>query len=253
MAFKQWIFFLLFVPTFLFSSSPKIFGINESMVSWIGERIYQNECGKKEECLLSWNVGEDFLSLGIGHFIWLPLSSPRIFEEQFPSFIVFLKERNVSLPSWINECPWKTREDFLNNKNSSQYAELLDLLKKTISLQTAFIIDKFESSLNKILLEYPSLIVNVQAIGHNSAGMYALIDYANFKGTGLNPNERYQGQGWGLIQVLEQMDKEYSDPLVAFRLSAEKILKKRIALSPKERREDRWLKGWLNRLSTYTL
>jgi len=38
----------------------------------IGRKIWQNECAGTVEGLTSWNKGEDFASLGIGHFIWYP-------------------------------------------------------------------------------------------------------------------------------------------------------------------------------------
>ena len=38
----------------------------------IGNRIWQNECGGTVAGLTSWNAGENFASLGIGHFIWYP-------------------------------------------------------------------------------------------------------------------------------------------------------------------------------------
>ena len=38
----------------------------------IGKRIWQNECGGTADGLTSWNAGENFASLGIGHFIWYP-------------------------------------------------------------------------------------------------------------------------------------------------------------------------------------
>jgi len=35
-----------------------------------GEKIYLNETGGDPHKLVHWNVGEEFASLGIGHFIW---------------------------------------------------------------------------------------------------------------------------------------------------------------------------------------
>ncbi|MDX8395917.1 MAG: hypothetical protein R8K22_05850, partial [Mariprofundaceae bacterium] len=80
-----------------------------------------------------------------------------------------------------------------------------------------------------------------------------LIDYVNFKGEGTNPNERYQGQGWGLLQVLQNMDTERAKQHanLAFSDAAEKVLTQRVALSPIERNEQRWLAGWLKRIQTY--
>lgn len=38
----------------------------------IGQQIYKNECNQQSQCLVHWNRGEAFPSLGIGHFIWYP-------------------------------------------------------------------------------------------------------------------------------------------------------------------------------------
>ena len=38
--------------------------------NWIGQQIFNNECAMQISCLTAWNLGEDFPSLGIAHFIW---------------------------------------------------------------------------------------------------------------------------------------------------------------------------------------
>ena len=80
-------------------------------------------------------------------------------------------------------------------------------------------------------------------------GLYALIDYVNFKGEGSNPRERYRGQGWGLLQVLEQMDEHADDDMKEFARSADFVLTRRVANA--DRDESRWLPGWRKRLQTY--
>ena len=79
-------------------------------------------------------------------------------------------------------------------------------------------------------------------------GLYALIDYTNFKGEGISPHETYKGQGWGLLQVLQTMQK---NTVADFVVAAKKILTLRVKNSPPERQEEKWLKGWLNRLESY--
>jgi hypothetical protein len=76
------------------------------------------------------------------------------------------------------------------------------------------------------------------------------MDYVNFKGEGTSPTERYQGEGWGLLQVLAGMSDSGS-PTVAFSKSADRVLTRRVELSPSARGEKRWLPGWRNRLATY--
>ncbi|MGH7938710.1 MAG: hypothetical protein ACRD5Z_14590, partial [Bryobacteraceae bacterium] len=62
--------------------------------------------------------------------------------------------------------------------------------------------------------------------------------------------ERYDGRGWGLLQVLEGMSDEAA-ATYAFAESAARVLRERVANSPPDRHESRWLPGWLNRVSTY--
>ena len=83
-------------------------------------------------------------------------------------------------------------------------------------------------------------------------GIYALIDYVNFKGEGTSSTERYQGKGWGLLQVLMNMSGETDDAVSEFVKAAELVLKRRVDNSPPERNESRWLPGWRARLKTYT-
>jgi len=86
-------------------------------------------------------------------------------------------------------------------------------------------------------------------------GMYALMDYVNFKGEGVNPKERYGGQGWGVLQVLEDMHGSQAGvaAIAEFSRSADMRLTRRVALSPSERHESRWLAGWRKRIQTYVV
>ncbi|HIQ47189.1 MAG TPA: hypothetical protein EYH57_06160, partial [Sulfurovum sp.] len=85
----------------------------------------------------------------------------------------------------------------------------------------------------------------------NERGLYVLLDYTNFKGEGTLESERYKGQGWGLLQVLEHMDPKVSNKQKAFAESASRMLSRRIKNSPPARGEERWRKGWNVRLKTY--
>jgi hypothetical protein len=42
-----------------------IINIAKEDLLWIGDAIFQKECGGKKELLLAWNKGEDFPSFGI--------------------------------------------------------------------------------------------------------------------------------------------------------------------------------------------
>ena len=86
---------------------------------------------------------------------------------------------------------------------------------------------------------------------NDSRGLYAIIDYLNFKGGGGTPSEFYQGKGWGLLQVLQGIPPSSKNIVADFVTSAKDVLRQRIENSPPERNEQRWLKGWLNRVDTY--
>ncbi len=51
--------------------------------------------------LTSWNQGEDFASLGIGHFIWYPKGRQGPFEESFPTLVSFVSSRGAKLPTLL--------------------------------------------------------------------------------------------------------------------------------------------------------
>ena len=87
-------------------------------------------------------------------------------------------------------------------------------------------------------------------VASSAQGCYALVDYVNFKGEGTLPTERYHGEGWGLLQVLENMHGAQS-ALDEFAASAKTVLRRRVANSPPERGEARWLSGWLARVDGY--
>ena len=68
------------------------------------------------------------------------------------------------------------------------------------------------------------------------------MDYVNFKGEGVNPTERYRGQGWGLLQVLEAMPATGA-PLPGFVKAADQVLTRRVANSPRARNESQVVAG----------
>mgnify|MGYP001606782141 CR=1 FL=1 len=118
---------------------------------------------------------------------------------------------------------------------------------------------RLEQALPKILADLPTseqsrVRRRFYAVAADSHGVYALVDYVNFKGEGINPTERYKGKGWGLLQVLEGMSEasEGMESVEAFARAADTALTRRVAHAPAERHEERWLAGWRKRLKTYT-
>lgn len=224
----------------------------------IGNLVWRNECKGTIEGLTSWNAGEDFASLGIGHFIWYPTGKTGPFQESFPALLAFLKQKKVSLPAWITSekgCPWQTRDAFIADLNSERMIELRTLLANTISYQVMFMVKRLDEALAKLVQASPdqkdTIEQKFRILASHAAGKYALLDYLNFKGEGLKPAESYQGHRWGLLQVLEHMPivHEPEHALEQFADAAKKVLEKRVAHAPRD--ESRWLPGWCNRINTY--
>ncbi len=227
----------------------------------IGQKIWMNEGAGKVENLTVWNKYEDFASLGIGHFIWYPANKEGLYTETFPQLILFLQQQGIQIPAWLQnqpDAPWNSREDFKYHEQSEQMKQLRTLLVNTIPQQVQFIIKRLERALPKMLNTLSHTSVqrqHIQTQFHRVAqtrnGVYTLIDYINFKGEGTSLKERYQGQGWGLLQVLENMSGRSTDPVAEFVQSAKFILNLRIQNSPPERHERYWFPGWKKRLQTY--
>jgi hypothetical protein len=237
-------------------------GISAAEAKWIGRRIWKNECGGTISGLTSWNAGENFASLGIGHFIWYPQGQRGPFEESFPKLVGFISAHGAKLPEFLlaghdDACPWNSRAEFLRDQDSPKMKQLRAFLVDTIDLQTQFLIARLEGALPKMLAAAPAAGRNnvqrmFERLASNSSGCYALVDYVNFKGEGTLATERYRGAGWGLLQVLENMHgADSQSALDEFVTSAKTVLRRRVANSPPERGESRWLPGWLARVDGY--
>ena len=237
--------------------------ISSKELDLIAKKIYQNECGSKEKNLTCWNEGENFASLGIGHFIWYPQGRKKVFDESFPKLLKFFKKNKASIPQWLDKtdigCPWESRKDFYNSFNKTKMRSLRILLKKTISLQAKFMVLRLQNALPKMLNSINSdklkqhIIKQFYRIAESYMGMYVLIDYVNFKGEGVLLSEKYKGQGWGLLQVLEGMHGSSvgTKAIDEFISSAKAVLKRRVENSSKDKNEKKWLLGWYNRVETY--
>ncbi len=226
----------------------------------IGRKIWQNESGGSIAGLTTWNAGEEFPSLGIGHFIWYPAGFQGRFDESWPEFIAFARRNGANPPpvALSRSAPWNSRAEFERQKDGPQMTELRRWLAGTVELQTDYIVARSRAALPKILAAAPPadrarIAANYQKVAATPHGTYALIDYVNFKGDGTSPNERYQGQGWGLLQVLSGMREVPAGQPAAseFAASAKRALNQRIDLSPPARGEARWRAGWDNRCDTY--
>jgi hypothetical protein len=231
--------------------------ISDAQAERIGRRLWQNESGGTIAGLTAWNAGEDFASLGIGHFIWYTADKRGPFEESFPPLVRYLVSSGAPVPVWLKQataCPWSERSQFLAEQQSPRMKELRTLLAETIGLQAKYAALRLERALPKMVEAAPPedrerVERNFERVAAQPNGMYALVDYVNFKGEGTLITERYAGQGWGLLQVLQEMGPGPAIP--EFVRAADLVLTRRVANSPPARGEKRWLPGWRNRIRTY--
>lgn len=208
---------------------------------------------------MDWNPGEAFPSLGIGHFIWYPAQVEAGFTESFPHLIAHLRARHITLPPWLEalqpfDAPWANREAFIALRDGPRAESLRRFLESHIAEQTAFMLARLQQAIPQLLAQEhqalrPALANKLEALCSTPQGWYALIDYVNFKGEGLAPGETHQGRGWGLLQVLQEMqggEPAYDD----FAKAAARVLSRRAELADNPI-EHQWLSGWLKRLNTY--
>ena len=249
MKFPAALFFLLTAASGL--------ALSERELDSVGRRVWQNECAGTRDGLTSWNAGEDFASLGIGHFIWYPKGVRGPFEESFPPLARFLAANGARTPAWLDgPCPWGTRAEFQAAFHGERLTALRELLAGTIRLQARFLALRMEAALPKMLAAAPAGDrENVRAqfarLAGTGAGTFALIDYVNFKGEGTKESERYRGEGWGLLQVLAGMRGSGPGAAREFGESAAAVLSQRVRNAPPERHEERWLAGWKGRVRAY--
>jgi len=264
--FKQYYAFfvlvLLSIGCCLSSCTGKVI-VSEKDLRLIGDMVFLNESGEKLDSIVCWNEGEDFMSLGLGHFIWYQKDKDNRFEESFPRLLNFMREKGRKIPVWLedmehNGYPWKNRQELLQNLHKDDLAKLRRFLYDTLPLQALFLFERLNDALPKMLkVAAPDSRKNVEyqfcRLVNAPGGIYALVDYVNFKGEGVLENESYNEVRWGLLQVLENMhgrDRDVS-ALNEFVLNAKKLLKKRVLNAPAGIDESQWLSGWERRLDSY--
>lgn len=237
--------------------------LSNSELRLIAERIFKNESGGDPDKLVHWNDGENFASMGLGHFTWYPAGRAQRFGNTFPDMLGYLQANGVQLPGWLQQAryqgaPWRSQAELMQAKRSGQVQDLQNLLYQTRMLQAAYIVERARRAMPQLVNTAPGhsrarVAQNLNAIANTPGGWYVLVDYVNFKGEGLNISGGYKGQNWGLLQVLEEMrPSQMGQPaLHAFADAATHVLVRRVRNSPPARNEARWLAGWSNRINTY--
>lgn len=243
-------------------AEPLIKTLSNNEARALGTKIWRNESGCSQDLLIFWSALEPFPSLGIGHCIWFPVGYNGPYTQTFPQLIAFLQTHGASIPPWLSRactqgCPWTTRQAFYQDKNSPRVQELYSLLRTTIDLQTKFMIDQCSCSLDLLINAanpaYKNTITTmITTLGSSTHGAYILVDYLNFKGSGLNTAERYSNQGWGLLQVMEYIaHNKLPHTPTSFAQAAEYLLRQRVANAPEGSPDAQRLQGWINRVKTY--
>lgn len=240
-------------------------------LDWVADKIYLNEANRQAKFLTHWNQGEAFPSFGIGHFIWLFSDTNPPFEATFPALVDYVSKTH-SPPKWLKELtvfepPWQTRRHFYQAWSSEELVSLRNWLEATQRQQAEFIYLRFQQALMAKLETLDQSLANqlkikIAQLLKSKTGLFLMVDYHNFKGLGFNSKEVYQGFGWGLLNVINQMPlpsdlkrgKKSHDAIDAlayeksFVKVAKQTLQKRIDLSPPSRKESRWRAGWFKRL-----
>ncbi len=226
----------------------------------IGDQIFKNEGGGNVSNLVHWNEGENFASMGIGHFTWYPAGRQARFGSTFPELLSYMQARGVQVPAWLPRegAPWGSKAELMQAKQTPQVQELQNFLYQTRLLQVQFIVDRTRRAMPKLVTNTPNqlrphVVSNLNAVANTPGGWYALIDYTNFKGEGLSRSGGYNGQNWGLLQVLEEMRpaRPGEQALHEFADAAMRVLERRVRNSPPANNERRWLAGWSSRVNTY--
>ncbi len=207
------------------------------------EQAKQAGVAYQEPSLLRWDA-RGFLYLGASEAIWYPdiPAGEKKFLEDWPTLRSELQKRGFSIPTLaLGPSPWRSGEeleaDLANlTKEDSQIInpaertrkreleELLTFLKRedVIKVEYTLLIDRLERALDPQSETY--LFANLppgkgaimeknfrelaslqDSLGH-PLGLYALVDYCNFKGEGIAAAEHYNTQAWGLSELLFEME-----------------------------------------------
>ena len=222
--------------------------LSDAELSQIGRKVWINECDGTVAGLTSWNEGEAFASLGIGHFIWYPAGMRGPFEESFPPLARYLAAHAQPVPEWmLGACPWRTREDFVAAQDTRRMEELRGMLAATVPLQAQFIARRMRASLPKMLAAaYPAAAeirrnferLEAYRRRHLRADRLRQLQRRRHprdralqrRGLGPPPSPRGHARQ-------RRCDREFSE-------AAKAMLERRVRNSPPARHEERWLPGW---------
>ena len=253
---------VLFSYAITYSSHTRALGVSEQDAKKLGMVIWNNEADKRIDLLAYWGTYSSFPEVGIGHYIWYPQGQAGPYTAQFPPLCAYLLSQGVQFPQWLLDAhlaggaPWQTREEFMQDAERTN--ELREFLASTVDLQTKFMIKRLEDEWINILAAAPSdrqdqLQYYFELMRSSLLGTYALVDYLNFKGNGLNPREERNGHRFGLLQVMLDMPDGLTEENItkAFAICAARRLVNYIGQFAPEYKPVKFLAGWVKRVSTY--
>lgn len=247
------------------SVADQMRSLTDADYQWVAQKLFQNEANQNPAYLTFWSAKEPFPSLGIGHFIWMPEGVDVPFEETFPEMVAFVSAHQPP-PDWLQALqdssqfkpPWPDRSHFQQAQTSLAMQQLRDWLLATADWQARFIVQRLSQQLAEksqhLTQQQRSIFENhLRVLLQSKKGVFALIDYSNFKGIGLNIKETYQGEGWGLMDVLLAMPDTVTaeTALPDFISTAKQLLKNRVKNARPGQNEAHWLPGWHRRLEGY--
>jgi hypothetical protein len=220
-----------------------------------------------------------YVGIGLGSYIWYGANNRENYVEDWPTVAQALQSHDVTLPAWaLGVCPWSNEADFdaANTPGSPYYADI-QALNTTLQTDPAALDVQFRfgpwarllrgvtpnsdtpgdymfgydpiKAPNALISLPPgeaeliganfSAVSTVQGFGH-PLGMYALVDYDNFKGEGTAVTEIHNTQHWGESAVLEKMGPLdiQIDPLTTFINSGLEVLHDRIVNTEMENKRN---------------
>lgn len=212
-----------------------------------------------------------YVGIGLGSFIWYGDKNHENYVEDWPAVAQALQSHGVPLPYWaLGACPWSTEAEFTAaNTPGSPYYDEIQTLNQTlqtdpVALDIQFRFGPWARLLRGVTpwsdtpadymfgydpVKSPNAIISLapgeaELVGANFSaiaavkdeaghplGLYALMDYDNFKGEGTCVTEIHNTQHWGELSVLKNMgalDQQQKDPLTSFINSGLDVLHARI-------------------------
>ncbi len=256
------------------------FNLSKDQLLSLGYRMWNNYAGGTVDGLTKWDGADadhEFMCLGIAQNIWLPEGSNSMLQADWPTVAQRLQELGCKIKPWmLNGCPWTTQEEFDADFNGKKMTWLRTHLSKEkfVRAQAFCIAERLQRTMDPsspdslvtgLTADQSALVEKNFDFVVNSKdplGVYALIDYVNFKGEGrLGGTEEFNGQSWGLLQVLLNMQTPAegasdADVMKAFVQSAKFTLCQRVInhkLQDPTNNDVQYLDMWVAHLNEYLL